>query len=444
MSLELRKNSKWWYGKFTLQGKARVLSLKVKVEGMRPATLADKGDERFERSRVRANDKFLELKAEITDPARSASRLRRIHELQSGTSLKPLPIDSLKEYYRKKQRKRPISPDHEEQSVERINRFCTFMHEEYPRVNDLRLVLPHMAIEFMAAQQARGLTLATMNRIRESLVAAFYAAMKLGGLASNPFTELVKYDEQAGQVHRVPFSAAHVAKIFGVLDEAPVIGPVIVAALSTAMRRKNCALLEREHVDLVNNLIRVQTYKTSVWVTIPILPALRKVLEKMPDHGKYCFPEAAEMYLKNPDGLTWRFTQVLISAGVLTKQNEPQVPLKGRVRAPSTQGIAACKTTFCTLALMAGIPEALLCKVVGNKCVQLVRDHYFQPGQKDFNDQFLAKLPPELTGADPVEPLGAKLDRLIKLASEIQAHNWSRVAAELTQGLRELKDQKLG
>jgi hypothetical protein len=93
---------------------------------------------------------------------------------------------------------------------------------------------------------------------------------------------------------------------------------------------------------------------------------------------------------------------------------------------------------------MAGIPEALLCKVVGNKCVQLVHDHYFQPGQNEFKEQFLTKLPPELTGAEPIESLVTKLEKLLKLVSEIEADNWKQKAAELTTRLCELKDQKLG
>ncbi len=70
MGLELRKNSKWWYGKFTLTGAVRVISLQVKVEGVRPPRLTQRGDDRFERSRFRARDRFIEMKAEFTNQAR--------------------------------------------------------------------------------------------------------------------------------------------------------------------------------------------------------------------------------------------------------------------------------------------------------------------------------------------------------------------------------------
>ncbi len=443
MGLELRKNSKWWYGKFTLMGAVRVISLQVKVDGVRPPRMTVRGDERFERSRLRARDRFVEIKAEFSDPARAASRLRRIHELQSGTSLKPLSIATLKDFYLRKQRQRPISSGHEAQSLERIERFCVFMAERYPRIADLRLVTPPMVLEFMADQQARGITLATLNRVRESLVAAFNGAMKLADLAKNPFKDVVKYDEYRGQVHRTPFSVQEITKILNHVAEQPVVGPIIVTSLCTAMRRKNCALLQWRQVDLVNNLIKVQTFKTGVWVTIPLFPALRSVLEQMPRNGELCFPEAAEMYEKNPDGLTWRFMKVLLSSGVVDRKiRDPatvEVEMKGRIRAPSTQAFAACKTTFVTLALNAGVPEAMLRKVVGNKSLQLVLDHYYQPGQAELKRQFLAKMPSELTGAKPVENFEVKIERLIQLASEIQAENWEHKAATLRQGLRELR-----
>ncbi len=258
------------------------------------------------------------------------------------------------------------------------------VRRQYPRIADLRLVTPPMALEFMADQQARGITLATLNRIRESLMAACSGAMKLADLAKNPFKEVVKYDENRGQVHRTPFSVQEITMILSHVAEQPVVGPVIVTALCTAMRRKNCALLEWQQVDLVNNLIKVQTFKTGVWVMIPLFPALRSILEQIPRNGEFCFPEAAKMYDENPDGLTWRFMQVLLSSGVIGKKSPEQAKveaeMKGRIRAPSAQAFAACKTTFVTLALNAGIPEAMLRKVVGNKSLQLVLDHYYQPG----------------------------------------------------------------
>jgi len=62
MSLTLRPDSKWWYGKFKENGGRVVRNLNVKVVGTRPATLKETGDIIFERSRgeaQRAHDDYL-------------------------------------------------------------------------------------------------------------------------------------------------------------------------------------------------------------------------------------------------------------------------------------------------------------------------------------------------------------------------------------------------
>ncbi len=48
-------------------------------------------------------------------------------------------------------------------------------------------------------------------------------------------------------------------------------------------------------------------------------------------------------------------------------------------------------------------------------------------------------MPFELTGVQPAENREAKLERLIQLASEMQAENWELKIAALRQGLRELR-----
>ena len=47
MSLELRNNSKWWYGAFTHNGKRQVVNLGVAIEGRRPNKRTMIGDDLF-------------------------------------------------------------------------------------------------------------------------------------------------------------------------------------------------------------------------------------------------------------------------------------------------------------------------------------------------------------------------------------------------------------
>ena len=71
MSLEIRKNSSWWYGVFVINGKKTVVNLGVPITGKRPRKRTMIGDDEFERSRGRAmeaHDKQLgKLAAHVVD-----------------------------------------------------------------------------------------------------------------------------------------------------------------------------------------------------------------------------------------------------------------------------------------------------------------------------------------------------------------------------------------
>lgn len=83
------------------------------------------------------------------------------------------------------------------------------------------------------------------------------------------------------------------------------------------MRRGDTCLLKWDDADLNTGFITVETAKTGETVDIPVFPMLREELERAraATGGKgYCFPEAAQMYRNNPDGITWRVKQVLAKA----------------------------------------------------------------------------------------------------------------------------------
>jgi hypothetical protein len=95
------------------------------------------------------------------------------------------------------------------------------------------------------------------------------------------------------------------------------IRPVIVTGMCTAMRRGDCCLLKWKDVDLKEGFITVKTAKTGETVNIPMFPMLREELERAraaTGRKGHCFPQAAEMYSTNPDGITWRVKQILTRA----------------------------------------------------------------------------------------------------------------------------------
>jgi len=83
------------------------------------------------------------------------------------------------------------------------------------------------------------------------------------------------------------------------------------------MRWGDCCLLKWKGVDLNAGFITVKTAKTGQTVDIPVFPMLREELERAQQRkgeSAFCFPEAAEMYRTNPDGITWRVKPVLAKA----------------------------------------------------------------------------------------------------------------------------------
>ena len=201
----------------------------------------------------------------------------------------------------------------------------------------------------------------------------------------------------------------------------------MVAAACSGMRRADSARLHWSKVDLSAGYIVALSSKNKKEVTIPILAPLRKVLEKLKNTGGFCFPKAAEMMEKNPDGLNWRLTKLVQKAGVKLTV----IPLgedQPRKRAPSEIGFHRFKSTFVTLALDAGIPIPVIQKIVGNSDVRVLLKHYHRPDKKTLTDQMDRKLPAFLTGNKTEASATARARVMME---GMNADNWQMVRVEV-------------
>ncbi len=72
MALDWKKTSQWWYCRFTVNGKTKLINLGVKIKGQRPKSINGWGDETFRISRERANTDPLQPPAAVQS---STSRL---------------------------------------------------------------------------------------------------------------------------------------------------------------------------------------------------------------------------------------------------------------------------------------------------------------------------------------------------------------------------------
>ena len=153
--------------------------------------------------------------------------------------------------------------------------------------------------------------------------------------------------------------------------------------------------------------MQVISSKTSEPMQIPIFAKLRSVLEKQSRRTAYVFPEVAKLFTSKTDNtkiIIVRLKRILKLAGIdYDKRNLEFTSKAKRLRQASISGMHAMKTTFVTIALNAGVPEATVKKVVGNQMVDVVLKHYYRPGREMVAESMRTHLPAELTGEQPSE-----------------------------------------
>ena len=413
MPLEMRKDSRWWYGRFQANGKFFCKNLGVEVRGTVPSSLKELGDPTFERSRTLAEAALKRLQEDLRKRTTSEELVQTIHEIRTGDRVHSLALAKMPEAWTMVDRHRPPSTRYLENGMSKLGQFIAFMNEHYPIVREMADVQTKMARDFLKSEADRGVAPKTYNATLILLRSCFDALRKDAGVVQNPFEGLKTQVENV--VYRKPFSETELGTIVEKATDDPFIRPIIVAGICTAMRRGDCCLLKWEDVDLKNRFITVKTSKTGEMVSIPLFPLLHEVLWKSePKKAGLVFPEQAKMYQENPDGITWRVRQVLRKAGFFDADDTSEaVPCRGAVHEKRPQGLRKAsvrdfhsfRVTWVTLALTAGVPLELVQKVTGHRTAHIVMKHYFQPGREDFRRALTAKLPKLIGGGTEAKPL---------------------------------------
>jgi integrase len=463
MGLELRPTSRYWYGRFMVRGKWRVVNLGVKVRGVRPDSPSKPGDPDFERSRGRAEEAFKEAQAKVDDERSAENLVRRLYTIRTGEKIRAIPVPHLAKEWKARPRTRSPDPRYASQCVATLTRFVEFIQKDHPEIKELADVSRMVAGHFMEKETARGVTAKTWNDTLKLLRSTFKHLQADAGMPANPFDHIPV--RQAETIFRKPFTPEELAAIVAAADQDPFIKPVIVTAICTAMRRGDCCTLRWGDVDLKHDFVTVKTAKTGQTVSIPILRMFRDELAALPRDGEFVFPRQARLYQTNPDAITDRVRQVLKAAGFaeLPKPDEstdpgaggsakslpaPAPPPSGQAPSPPTKTIQAVRTggkrnaslydfhsfrvTWVTLALTAGIPLEIVQKVTGHKTAEIVMTHYFQPGREQFRKLIESKMPALLSN-------GAKtpLEQAVEILGGATSKTWRKC---IDQALALLKE----
>ncbi len=531
--LELKKDAQGrlrpnWYGIHEANGKRRVATLN-RWKGTPPASMSSRepGDTAFESSRQAAR----EMAGKVFEPDQNAAErealTRNFYRARYRQDISVHKLEDLPALWNRLPKKRQPGANHAENMKRNLGRFVAFMSERCPAVKELGAITGDQLRAYVDALPGIAGDARSCNEHLNVLRRVFRhaAPASVGAAVLNDLPGF-----QVESVHREPFTPDQLKTVFDAADGDELLRPLVVCAACTAMRRKDVALLKWGAVDMTGGFLTVKAAKTGATCDIPIFPMLRAELEaalpgkRKPDPAAHIWPDAANLYLRDPDALDRRLKKILKAAGFVdptkAKAAQDALPIlpaaevrarglaaiekaKGwsakrrdrarkvftaymdgatipeiaermkmsrgivslrlgevakrinaqvirrpalpavihgatiaeggegpRKKRASLRGWHSFKTTWITLALSAGVPMELVCRVTGNKSVDIVLKHYFKPGREAMKDAFLKSMPRLLVEGKEGPRAIASAD-IRRLADQLNARTLKDVKKQL-------------
>jgi integrase len=473
MAIEIRRDkngnlkSNWWYGSYQVNGKRRVVNLNVKIMGEVPHSLREDGNAAFEQSRGQAQLALERHQRKAMTQKSTTAQLEQLYEIRTGETVGRVALSEMENKWLITPHARNRSERYVEQSGATIQQFIKYIHDHYPSVTSLDQITRMMAEAWLTSLNT--LSPATYSDKLVLLRSVFKLLKHSAGMAWNPFEGLPTRKRQT--IHRKPFTPAELKKIMEKAD--PLVRPIIITGICTAMRRGDCCLLKWADVDLKHGFVSVKTSKTGEMAEIPILPLLRKELvgaaqsrgaitvnvaeadgkgKAAPvmdaDLSQYVWPEAAHMFLTNRYGITYRTSKAISDAKI--QDTKAKV---SDTRMASVKDFHSLRTTWITLALSAGVPMELVRRVSGHTTTDVVLKNYFRPGRKDFKKVIAGAMPALLTQGTidveaeeiPETPSQA-LEKALQMLEEMTGKTWkkqSEVVSTLVRQAMSLMEQPI-
>jgi len=435
MALELRRNkdkslkSKWWYGRFEVNGKTKCVNLGVEIKGTVPPTLRQTGDLPFEQSRILAKVQLDGLISEARSKKSAEKYLEDLYELKSGCELYNAPLTDLELHWNQLPTKKTRTSQWIKNQHSSLKAFRDHVAKKHPHVTLMVQVTPAIAKEWMRTYEKANRSPETYNH-KLNLFRSLFKASTETGVLRNPFDGIPT--KKKNTIHRQPFTPEELVKI--VEHCGDLIRPIFITGMCTAMRRGDCCMLKWESVDLESGFITVPTSKTGEVAEIPLFPVLRTEIENRPREGEYIFPEAADIYQRTPSIISHRMKLALSGAKIDTS-----IARKESGKLASVKDFHSLRTTWITMALSAGVPMELVRRVTGHSTVNVVLKHYFRPGREVFRQTLENSLPQVITGSPQALPNPEKpnaKEALLKLAESADKLE----QAHLIQEIRKLAD----
>ena len=367
MSLTLRKDSKWWYGKFPEGSNFVVKNLNVKIAGERPATLHEQGDLAFENSRAVAQKKHDEILEASVNKRAGIKFAKNLLEIVSAEKHESPLIANFADTWCKDKKLRQvkmgdkivyegqISASYIRHTRGALNRFTRFMATKFSKVRDLASVAPEHIEAYMQLVESYNLKPRAYNAYI-TLLREMFNKHEPGGRAARALMEMEF--KKGESKHRRPFSEAELLKILEAAKTDPEVEPLFILGVNTPLRLGDCCRLAWDTANLDTRFLRIKTSKTGKGVYIPIWGQLYDMLKARPRNGALIFPEWSAMYEKNPVLVNERAIAIFRKAGIPTPIRKPKTRKRFKVghwtpapRQVNDAAFHAFRTTWITRAL---------------------------------------------------------------------------------------------
>jgi len=248
-------------------------------------------------------------------------------------------------------------------------------------------------------------------------------------LIKDPFRNIKKLESD--DEHKEAFTIDELRRIGKSANDF--ILSIFVLGMYTGLRKGDLCTLKWSQVDMENRWIETKTAKTKKTVKIPILPVLYNYLFSLPKLNEYVLPDHAQQYIKSPTNNYIGIKVKRFLERELKIKTTKQIP--GRTRELSIKDIHSLRHTFVYLAAENGVPLSIIQSVVGHmteKMTQIYANHATDLSKKEqiyIPNHLGLPEPEQLTNEDEYNLLQIKMI-LSRSMSPVQKMNEIRALLE--------------
>ncbi len=259
-----------------------------------------------------------------------------------------------------------------------LDNFVEWLTESYPAINSFTQVSEDIAVEYGENLWAKGISAATFNYHRASLLAITNAIGRKYGIDRNPWNAVERQSDEQ-QTRRV-MSTTEVNTLLENTGTDAELYTLLMLGCYAGMRLKDAALLRWHDISLAHRTIEYRPYKTrrrNKTATVPITADLLKALRNLDTSTEYILPRISDLYLN-------RYDHLKKSLLALIRTVSPDYDHEGTMQKQQTRrstGFHGLRHYFCSTCANKGIPAAQLERMTGDQAKTLNR--YYVKGEVD-------------------------------------------------------------